>query len=426
MAILDQGYQHWQGQVAGHAWRWLAIARQGVRVNMKSIWVRILLILALLPALAHAAAIAIWGLVEQRVGWAIAFFSSELFRMQAVASDPIAYRTTAWRLIFHLFLHIEMFFAMIVVVSIGPGLISRDLRFNALPLYFSRPIRRFDYFLGKLGTITWFLLMVTVVPSILAWVLGILFSLNFSVAIDTLPILGAVIVYGVIVSVSAGLLMLAMSSLTRKSGYVVLMWCGMWLGGGLITQVLEGVFIVTQTLSRDVPRMERWQRRMSEESADSGKRAWIDQQADGAAREKQNRELEEREQQRRAEAQKDKQELMADVAAFKEAWSRDWRLLPSFSQNQLRIGDALLGTYDAMDTYHGLRSNGVRTARRYGPSPPPGSEEMQQPPMLQFQIAEQGLEPRWPWHWSAGVLLALAAVSVWILQSRVRSLDRLK
>ena len=54
------------------------------------------------------------------------------------------------------------------VLLVGPGLISRDLRFNALPLYFSRPLRRIDYFLGKLGVVVAFLGLVLVVPSAIA------------------------------------------------------------------------------------------------------------------------------------------------------------------------------------------------------------------------------------------------------------------
>ena len=33
MPIFDQGYQHWTGHLSGHAWRWLAITRHGVRVG---------------------------------------------------------------------------------------------------------------------------------------------------------------------------------------------------------------------------------------------------------------------------------------------------------------------------------------------------------------------------------------------------------
>ncbi len=51
---------------------------------------------------------------------------------------------------------------------VGPNLISQDLRFNAIPLYFSRPVRRFDYFLGKLGVIATFLAAVSIVPAVAA------------------------------------------------------------------------------------------------------------------------------------------------------------------------------------------------------------------------------------------------------------------
>ena len=37
MPIFDQGYQHWKGTLSGHAWRWLAITRQGLRGQLKSL-----------------------------------------------------------------------------------------------------------------------------------------------------------------------------------------------------------------------------------------------------------------------------------------------------------------------------------------------------------------------------------------------------
>ena len=42
MPIFDQGYQHWQGPLSGHGWRWLAIARHGVRVQLKNRLLRFL------------------------------------------------------------------------------------------------------------------------------------------------------------------------------------------------------------------------------------------------------------------------------------------------------------------------------------------------------------------------------------------------
>jgi len=66
MPIFDQGYQHWRGSLSGHFWRWLAIARQGVRVQQKNRILRLFLLFAWLPALGLILVMVLWGLVEQK------------------------------------------------------------------------------------------------------------------------------------------------------------------------------------------------------------------------------------------------------------------------------------------------------------------------------------------------------------------------
>src|SRR5262249_60831117 len=101
----------------------------------------------------------------------------------------------------HFFFVAELYFFMILVMLVGPGLIRQDLRFNAIPLYFSRPLRRFDCFVGKLGVIGYFLALVPMVPAVLAYVLGVMFSLDFSVFRDTWRVLAAMSAYGFAVRV---------------------------------------------------------------------------------------------------------------------------------------------------------------------------------------------------------------------------------
>src|SRR5262249_44984097 len=151
MPIFDQGYQHWKGPLTGRGWRWLAIARHGVRVQLKNRILRVLLILAWLPALALVAAVAVWGLVEQPSAGVLRLVASIL--PADMLLDPYAYRSSAWTLAYSFFFRTQLYIIMLLVVIAGPGLISRDLRFNALPLYLSRPVTRLDYFLGKLGVI---------------------------------------------------------------------------------------------------------------------------------------------------------------------------------------------------------------------------------------------------------------------------------
>src|SRR5712691_9314503 len=151
MPIFDQGYQHWKGSLSGHAWRWLAVARHGVRTQLKSRIVRLLLLIAWLPAIALIVVLALWGLLEQRVESVLGFLGRLL--PAGVIAEPQQYRTAVWTVAYAFFFQAEIFFSLFLVMAIGPNLISRDLRFNALPLYFSRPLRRVDYFCGKLGVL---------------------------------------------------------------------------------------------------------------------------------------------------------------------------------------------------------------------------------------------------------------------------------
>jgi ABC-2 type transport system permease protein len=227
MPIFDQGYQHWQGTLSGHGWRWLTITRRGVRAQLKNKFLRVVLLFAWVPAIALGGVLIIWGLMEQGVAAVRPWIEGLPIGPQIVA-DPLAFRPVVWGLAYHYFFQVEMFFAMVLVLLVGPNLISQDLRFNAFPLYFARPLRRFDYFAGKLGVIAFFLSAVAVVPAVVAYLLGVLFSLDLKLIVEMLPLLLAGIAYGAVVVLSAGLFMLALSSLSRNSRYVGAFWIGVW------------------------------------------------------------------------------------------------------------------------------------------------------------------------------------------------------
>ncbi len=206
MPIFDQGYQHWSGKLSGSAWRWLAVTRHGIRTGLRGKILRIVLLAAWVPALALIILLSLWGLLERKSSMVSTFTQFVSSMQPGIAADPQHYRVDIWRLAYHYFLQTEMRFSLILILLVGPSLISQDLRFNALPLYFSRPLRRRDYFLGKLGVIVAFLSMVVVFPSLVAYIFGLLFSLDLSIISDTFTILLGSIAYGLIIAVSAGML----------------------------------------------------------------------------------------------------------------------------------------------------------------------------------------------------------------------------
>jgi ABC-2 type transport system permease protein len=234
MPIFDQGYQHWDGERTGQGLRWLAITRQGVRTQWRNKSVRYTLFSALMLSLVLAAALVLWGLFEQKSGLItplLALMGDAV--PEEIRAGPRAYRSSIWTLAFDVFFRMQMFFSMILVLLVGPDLISQDLRFNAIPLYLSRPIHRYEYFLGKFGVIAVYIGGVTAVPVLAAYLLGLAFSLDLAVVRDTGPLLLASLGYCLVMIASAGTLMLAISSLSRNSRYVGAIWMALWIGGGI-------------------------------------------------------------------------------------------------------------------------------------------------------------------------------------------------
>jgi ABC-2 type transport system permease protein len=379
MPIFDQGYQHWSGTLSGQAWRWLTITRHGVRVGMKNPFLRILVIVSWLPAVGLAFVLCLWGLLEQKSALVAPLLSllAGLFSPDML-TNPRNYRVDVWTLCFHYFLQIELTCSMVVVLLVGPGLISQDLRFNALPLYFSRPLRRIDYFVGKLGVIAWFLGMVVIVPSLIAYVLGLLFSLDITILRDTFPLLLACLGYGAVIVLSAGTLVLALSSLSRNSRYIGLFWVALWFVSSIVAVVLE-------TVNHEQRRFD--QRRQSVEAAQfrpQGGKPLTHEEV--VAIQEAN--------------QKAQDDLLAEDMRASEA---NWRPLVSYTGNLSRIGQQMLGT------------DGVwKDLSRMLPAEERG------------WFLASNLGPQFPWYWSAGVLAVLFGLSACILNWRVRSLDRLR
>ena len=350
MPIFDQGYQHWQGELAGHAWRWLAITRQGLRVALAGKLTRLVLIVAVMPALMLAFALSMWGLLEQKSDLITAIMPMFGFLDPAILAGPRAYRVEIWTICYSYFIRTETWFAMVLILFVGPNLISQDLRYNAFPLYFSRPLRRVDYVVGKLGVIVALLGAVIILPSVAAYALGMVFSLDFSVFRDTYRILLASVLYGLVIAFSAGLLILALSSLSRSSRYVALFWIGMWFVTSSVATVLSAINMEQQFHDR-------------QRAARAG-------------------------------------EALPDETAKDQ---RDWRPLVSYTANLRRIGEQLMGTDAAWTKVMQV------------------SPERHREESLRILLG-----PRSPWYWAAGVLLALAGLSICILNLRIKSLDRLK
>jgi ABC-2 type transport system permease protein len=363
MPIFDQGYQHWHGALAGQTWRWLPITRHGVRVQLGNRWVKWVIVGACGPPFLLMCFLVLWGLFEQGSRFLAPFLMFLQNLPPELRAGPRGYRTPLWTLAFRQFFEVQLFFPMILVLLVGPDLISQDLRFNAIPLYLSRPVRRFEYFLGKLGVIAVYLSTVTIVPVLLAFALGYGFSLDPTVIRDTLRVLVGSLGFSAIVVLSAGLLMLAFSSLSRNSRYVMAFWLGFWIVGNLSAGVLSA------TVRADWCPLVSYTNNL-----------------------------------------KRLRDALLDAET---AWDQMTNL---FDTGRRQVDQAVaLGP---------LGPGRLFRPRRAPPPSPAGSAGSN--PTFDQTSRSPFAPPRYPWEWSAAVLAGLAACSLAVLAMQVRSLDRLR
>lgn len=426
MPIFDQGYQHWQGRLSGHAWRWLAVARHGVRAQLKGRILRLLLLLAWVPALVLVTALALWGLLEQQSESVLSFLQQLL--PADVIAKPHEYRGAIWTIAYSFFFKAELASALFLVMVVGPNLISQDLRFHALPLYFSRPLRRFDYFLGKLGVIGFFLLATLVAPATGAYLLGVGFSLDISVVRDTYRVLAAGVMYGLVITISAGTLMLALSSLSRRSIYVGLAWAGFVFLTFLVSSILIGIRLETARREIVLAGLKEWVRGNPPPAGFqmAGPYPILRGQQWSALNRRDGPPLTEEEQTQQRWYRQWQQEisrLSVQAEAFRHEESRtDWRPVCSYAANLDRLGDWLLDVDSAwvllgrsVERPRAAMGPFLKMQRIAGLDRPPNDR------LLADRLAWQ-----FPWFWSAGAIACLWLLSVGILTTRVKSLDRLK
>jgi len=81
------------------------------------------------------------------------------------------------------------FWAVLLAALVGAPVIAEDRRAGALPLYFSRPIRHWDYVLGKAAATAFFLALLLVLPRISMYAIELAFSDAEGTAIRQIPTL---------------------------------------------------------------------------------------------------------------------------------------------------------------------------------------------------------------------------------------------
>ena len=142
---------------------------------------------------------------------------------------------------FSWFLYIQNGSALLLTMIVGPGLMSRDLANNGLPLYLCRPISRLEYVLGKITVLMAMLSTVTWVPGSLLFVLhGKLEGGGW--LLDNQRIFGGIVFGSIVWILLLSLLALATSAWVKWRPVAAFVFAMIFLFGLLFALMINGIF----------------------------------------------------------------------------------------------------------------------------------------------------------------------------------------
>jgi ABC-2 type transport system permease protein len=226
MPIHDQTYRRYRGGRTTPGRAWLVIARAGIRQMLTRRAFLAVLLFAWLPFVVRAVQI---------------YIASNYPQVAAVlAPDARMFRD---------FLGQQDFFVFIVTIYVGAGLIANDRRANALQIYLSKPLMRAEYIAGKAAVLFVFLLLVTWVPAMLLLLLQVMFRGSFEFLRANVFLFPAITVAAFLQALLATFTMLALSSLSKSSRFVGILYAGIIFFTAAVYGVLYAVSGGRSTMS---------------------------------------------------------------------------------------------------------------------------------------------------------------------------------
>jgi ABC-2 type transport system permease protein len=198
MAVYEHTYKQYLGKLTPEWSRFLVIPRHAFRDVFKSKLFTAFFVFCFIPLLVEAILIYLHHNVN-----ALAILQVNV--RELVPIDATFFQT---------FVNLQGSFAFFVALLVGPPLVARDLRNNALPLYLCRPFSRTEYVIGKMSVLLILLSAMTWVPQLLLFLFQSYLE-GFRWFIDNLWIASAIFIASVVWILLLALLSQAISALVK-------------------------------------------------------------------------------------------------------------------------------------------------------------------------------------------------------------------
>ncbi len=311
MPIHNLGYRSWKEKLTHPMMRWRHISSSGVRLAQQSPWVKRVVFAAWLPVLYWGMGFFFIGqamegklpldyrqssplfqklqdesaktlqkrapeLMPQANRAAVALILRNQFRQvpkveQLAAAlesgDEALARNRIWCwLLMTFFRYPQGVLILFLIGTITPALIARDVRSKAFLLYFSRPIGKLDYLVGKFFIPATFIMLVTTLPAMALYLFGILMSPDLTVFWSTWDVPLRILAGTLFLVVPTVSLALMFSSITQETRFASFGWFsffalghGAWLAIVFSTAIKKGMANPQDLpLVMEDPEVKRW------------------------------------------------------------------------------------------------------------------------------------------------------------------------
>ncbi|HEV7684431.1 MAG TPA: ABC transporter permease subunit [Pyrinomonadaceae bacterium] len=226
MAVYEHTYKQYLGQLTPEWSRFLVIPRHAFRDVFKSKIFTTFFIVCFLPLLLEAILIYLHHNVN-----ALAILKVNV--PELIPIDASFFQT---------FVNLQSGFAFFVALLVGPPLVARDLRNNALPLYLCRPFSRAEYVLGKMSVLLILLSAITWVPQLLLFLFQSYLE-GASWFVENLTLASAIVISSMVWILLLALLTQAISALVKWRVVASAGLIGIFFIPSVFGEVVNGLFL---------------------------------------------------------------------------------------------------------------------------------------------------------------------------------------
>lgn len=221
MSIRDQSYKNYEGTLGAGSPLWWVVATHSLRLHWHFVRSKLLL----------------FPIYFVFILFILATFGERMLAKTfggGLGADPEAISGFYEYALGYL----QVWVVALYFASSGGGVVAEDLRYRTIQLYFSKPLGKTDYIIGKFASLFMLGSIVTLIPTLLVVLVRMLVFVPSPSFSDVALKLAAVVGYDIVMLAVMCLMMMALSSLTPRTGYVVLAWAGLMLIPSVVSTVV--------------------------------------------------------------------------------------------------------------------------------------------------------------------------------------------